>query len=59
MADRFLADVGSLWGYAVAGYAVTGAALGVYAGSLFARAKRARRRAQAIADRRRPPAPVR
>jgi hypothetical protein len=36
-------------GYVVAGYVVTVVALGGYVGSLFARARRARRRAAAIA----------
>jgi hypothetical protein len=59
MADPALAEVGSLWGYAIAGYVVTGSALALYAGSLFARARRARRRAEAIAERRRDSAPLR
>ena len=44
--------VDSLWGYAVAGYVLTAVALAVYVGSLFARARRARVRAAAIAGRR-------
>jgi len=49
-----VADLGSVVAmanlrYVVAGYAVTVVALGGYVGSLFARARRARRRAAAIA----------
>lgn len=40
-------------GYVVAGYSVAAAALGAYATRLFARARRARQRAEAIAARRR------
>jgi hypothetical protein len=40
-------------GYVIAGYSVTAAVLGTYGGRLFARARRARRRAAAIAARRR------
>jgi hypothetical protein len=43
--------VDDLWGYVVAGYAVTGAAIGLYVWSLFGRARRARARAMAVADR--------
>jgi hypothetical protein len=39
-------------GYVVAGYLVTAATIGGYAASLFARARRARRRTEAIAARR-------
>lgn len=39
-------------GYVIAGYLVTAAALGGYTWRLFARARTARRRAEAIADRR-------
>jgi hypothetical protein len=39
-------------GYVVAGYLLTAAALAGYAGSLFARARRARARALAVAARR-------
>jgi len=42
-------------GYVVAGYAVTVVALGGYVGSLFARARRARHRAAAIAAKSRGP----
>ena len=45
--------VGSLWSYAVAGYVLTALALAAYVGSLFARARRARGRAAAIAGKRR------
>lgn len=38
----------SLWGYAIAGYAVTAVALGAYVWSLARRASRARRRAAAL-----------
>jgi hypothetical protein len=44
----------SLWGYVVAGYAVTAAALGGYVASLLVRANRARARAEAVAARRDP-----
>jgi hypothetical protein len=44
--------VGSLWSYAIAGYVLTGVALAAYVGSLFARARRARVRASAIAGKR-------
>ena len=37
------------WGYVIAGYAVTAVGLGGYVTSLFARARRARLRAAAIA----------
>jgi hypothetical protein len=40
-------------GYVIAGYLVTALALGGYTLRLFARARIARRRAQAVADRRR------
>ena len=40
-------------GYVIAGYLVTCAALGGYTLRLFARARAAKRRAQAIAERRR------
>ena len=40
-------------GYVIAGYAVMAVALGGYAWRLFARARTARRRADAIASRRR------
>jgi hypothetical protein len=40
-------------GYVVAGYALTAVALGGYVLRLFARARSARRRAEAIASRRR------
>jgi CcmD family protein len=40
-------------GYVVAGYAITGVALGGYVIRLFARAREARRRAEAVAARRR------
>lgn len=39
-------------GYVVAGYSITAAAVVGYAGSLFARARRARRRVAALARRR-------
>lgn len=39
-------------GYVVVGYAITAAALGGYVARLFARARAARRRAEAIAARR-------
>ena len=42
------------WGYVVAGYAVTAVGLGGYVASLFARARRARHRAAAIASASRP-----
>jgi len=45
--------VGSLWSYAIAGYALTAISLSFYVASLHARARRARRRALAIALRRR------
>jgi hypothetical protein len=41
-------------GYVVAGYVITAATLGGYTWRLFARARAARRRAEAIAARRRP-----
>jgi hypothetical protein len=44
--------VGSLWGYAIAGYVLTALALAGYVASLFARARRAGARAAAIASRR-------
>jgi hypothetical protein len=44
--------VDSLWSYAVAGYVLTAVMLVGYLGSLFARARRARVRAGAIAARR-------
>lgn len=47
-----LAAVGSLWGYAVAGYVLTAVAILGYVGSLFGRARRARLRVAAIAYRR-------
>lgn len=40
-------------GYVIAGYLITAATLGGYAFRLYARARAARRRAEAIADRRR------
>jgi hypothetical protein len=43
--------VDDLWGYVIAGYAVTGAAVGLYVWSLFGRARRARARALAVAER--------
>jgi hypothetical protein len=46
--------VDSLWSYAVAGYVLTALALAGYVASLFARARRARVRASAIAARRSP-----
>ena len=49
----------SLWGYAVAGYLITAATVGLYAVSLFVRARRAVSRADAVAAARRnaPPSP--
>jgi hypothetical protein len=44
-------------GYVVAGYLITAATLGGYTLRLFARARSARRRAEAIAARRRPVSP--
>lgn len=41
-------------GYVIAGYLITAATLGGYTLRLFARARAARRRAEAIAERRRP-----
>ena len=38
------------WGYVAAGYLITAAALGGYGWSLAARARRARRRSAAIAE---------
>jgi hypothetical protein len=43
--------VDDLWGYVIAGYAVTGAAIGLYVWSLFGRARRARARALTVAER--------
>jgi hypothetical protein len=40
-------------GYVVAGYLVTAVALGGYVARLYARARRARRRAEAVVSRRR------
>jgi hypothetical protein len=37
------------WGFVVTGYAATAVALGGYVASLFARARRARRRSAAVA----------
>lgn len=42
------------WGYVIAGYTVTAVGLGGYVASLFARARRARLRAAAIAATNRP-----
>jgi hypothetical protein len=42
-------------GYVVAGYLIAAATLGGYTWRLFARARSARRRAESIAARRRPP----
>jgi len=47
--------VGSLWSYAIAGYVLTAASLGLYVASLFRRARRARLRVAAIVERRTPP----
>ena len=46
-----------LWGYAIAGYLVTAAAIGLYVVTLHARTRRARDRAAAIAGRRRTSTP--
>jgi hypothetical protein len=43
--------VDSLWGYAIAGYALTAVALVGYVGGLFRRARRARERALAVSAR--------
>jgi hypothetical protein len=44
--------VDSLWGYTIAGYAVTALALGGYVASLFRRGRRARERTAAVAAKR-------
>jgi hypothetical protein len=45
--------VDNLWGYAIAGYVLTGTAIGLYVLALLARARRARDRALAIGGKRR------